>query len=183
MISVRRVSLGGGYRYLISSVAGGDGAAEHSNSLSGYYSSSGMPPGVCLGTGLARLDRARGVHPGSEVTGAHLENMLAACADPVSGESVGGTPKAPRAGVPVAGFDHIQPSESASVAQALTQQAPNQSSTTATAGPWKWWSVKPKPKSSARVRGPTAWSKSTSTAWSPPASLRAKEMAGGALRY
>ena len=123
MISVRRVSLGGGYRYLISSVAIGDGAAERSNSLSRYYASSGTPPAVFLGTGLADLDAGRGVRAGSEVTEAHLENMLAACADPVSGDPVGGAPKAPRGAVPVAGFDlTFSPPKSVSVAWALADQ-------------------------------------------------------------
>ncbi|MHB1499410.1 MAG: hypothetical protein ACYCXN_16050, partial [Acidimicrobiales bacterium] len=64
MISVRRVSLGGGYRYLISSVAAGDGAAGRSNSLSRYYATSGTPPGVFLGAGLSGRDSGRGGAPG-----------------------------------------------------------------------------------------------------------------------
>ena len=123
MISVRRISLGGGYRYLIGSVAVGDGAGERSNSLSRYYASSGTPPGIFLGAGLGHLDGGRGVRPGSEVTEAHLENMLAACADPVNGEPVGGTPKSPRGGLPVAGFDlTFSPGKSVSVAWALADQ-------------------------------------------------------------
>jgi conjugative relaxase-like TrwC/TraI family protein len=123
MISVRRISLGGGYRYLMSSVAAGDGAGERSNSLSRYYASSGTPPGVFLGRGLADLDGGRGVARGSEVTEEHLANMLAACCDPVSGEPVGGTPKAPRGGAPVAGFDlTFNPAKSVSVAWALADQ-------------------------------------------------------------
>lgn len=123
MISIRRISLGGGYRYLMESVAAGDGAAERSSPLSRYYASSGTPPGVFLGAGLADLDGGRGVETGSVVTEAHLESMLAACADPVSGEPLGGTPKAPRGGVPVAGFDlTFSPSKSVSVAWALADE-------------------------------------------------------------
>jgi conjugative relaxase-like TrwC/TraI family protein len=123
VISVRRVSLGGGYRYLISSVAAGDGASERSNSLSRYYASSGTPPGVFLGAGLSGLDGGRGVRRGSEVTEEHLENMLVACADPVSGEPVGAAPRAPRGGLPVAGFDlTFSPSKSVSVTWALADQ-------------------------------------------------------------
>ncbi|MBO0748456.1 MAG: hypothetical protein J2O47_08890, partial [Acidimicrobiaceae bacterium] len=68
MISIRRISLGGGYRYLIESVAAGDGAAERTNGLARYYAESGTPPGVFLGTGLADLDGGRGVEVGTLVT-------------------------------------------------------------------------------------------------------------------
>ncbi|MGH9128907.1 MAG: hypothetical protein ACRDY2_08065 [Acidimicrobiales bacterium] len=55
MISMRRMSLGAGYRYLIGSVAVGDGAPERTNNLTRYYASSGTPPGVFMGSGLADL--------------------------------------------------------------------------------------------------------------------------------
>jgi len=123
VISIRRISLGGGYRYLMDSVAVGDGAAERSNNLARYYASSGTPPGVFLGAGLAELDGGRGVEVGSQVTEEHLEQMLAAMADPVTGEPVGSTPRAPRGGVPVAGFDlTFSPSKSVSVAWALADE-------------------------------------------------------------
>ncbi|MCU4187024.1 relaxase domain-containing protein [Acidiferrimicrobium sp. IK] len=95
MISIRRISLGGGYRYLMESVAVGDGATGRSNNLSRYYASSGTPPGVFLGAGLGDLGDGRGVETGSEVTEKHLEAMLAGCADPITGKAGGGTPKAP----------------------------------------------------------------------------------------
>ena len=123
MISIRRISLGGGYRYLMESVARGDGAAERSSPLSRYYASSGTPPGVFLGRGLRDLDGGRGVEAGSQVDESHLEAMLAGCADPVSGEPVGAAPKAPRGGVPVAGFDlTFSPSKSVSVTWALADE-------------------------------------------------------------
>ena len=123
MISIRSISLGGGYRYLIESVAAGDGATERSNSLARYYAESGTPPGVFLGAALADLDGGLGVEAGSLVTEEHLENMLAACADPITGQPVGTTPKAPRGGVPVAGFDlTFNPSKSVSVAWALADE-------------------------------------------------------------
>ena len=123
MISVRRVSLGGAYRYLVSSVAAGDGAAGHTNGLARYYASSGTPPGVFLGAGLAGLDGGKGLRPGSQVTEEHLANMLVACADPLSGEPLGSAPRAPRGGVPVAGFDlTFSPPKSVSVAWALADQ-------------------------------------------------------------
>jgi conjugative relaxase-like TrwC/TraI family protein len=123
MISIRRISLGGGFRYLIESVAAGDGAVERSNDLTRYYASSGTPPGVFLGAGLGALDNGRGVEAGSHVTEEHLRHMLADCADPITGEPVGAGPKAPAGGVPVAGFDlTFSPSKSVSVAWALADE-------------------------------------------------------------
>ncbi|MGI8753289.1 MAG: MobF family relaxase [Acidimicrobiales bacterium] len=89
MITIRRVSLGAGYKYLMESVAGGDGASHLSNNLTRYYAESGTPPGVFLGAGLAALDGGKGVAAGSEVTEEHLWNMLGNCADPITGEVLG----------------------------------------------------------------------------------------------
>ena len=44
MISIRRVSLGGGYRYLIDSVAAGDGNPEPAKGLAHYYASTAPRP-------------------------------------------------------------------------------------------------------------------------------------------
>ncbi len=53
----------------------------------------------------------------------HLEAMLAGCADPVTGEAVGGTPKAPPGALPVAGFDlTFSPPKSVSVGWALADE-------------------------------------------------------------
>jgi conjugative relaxase-like TrwC/TraI family protein len=123
LISIRRVSLGGGYRYLLRSVAARDGAGD-SSTLACYYASSGTPPGVFMGAGLAHLDGGRGVTPGTRVSEQHLERMFAACADPVNGEPVGALPRAPRGGAPVAGFDlTCSPAKSVSVAWALADEA------------------------------------------------------------
>ncbi|GEM_PF-316497 len=105
MISIRRISLGGGFRYLMNSVAAGDGNPEPSKGLAHYYASTGTPPGIFLGKGLADLDGGRGVLAGSQVSEENLSNMLGACTDPVSGEPVGSRPRAPAGGAPVAGFD------------------------------------------------------------------------------
>jgi conjugative relaxase-like TrwC/TraI family protein len=119
VISIRRISIGGGFRYLMNSVARGDGAAEPSSSLAAYYAESGTPPGVFLGSGLADLDGGKGLDRGSKVSEEHLRNMLVACRDPVSGEPVGSLPR--RSGsTPVAGFDLcFSPPKSFSVLWAL----------------------------------------------------------------
>ena len=92
MLSIRRMTLGSGYRYLMESVAAGDGMRHQSMSLAGYYVDSGTPPGVFLGAGLAALDGGAGVEIGSEVTEQHLFNLLGMCADPITGEPLGRSP-------------------------------------------------------------------------------------------
>ena len=72
MISLRRMSLGSGYRYLMESVAVGDGAPETTSNLTAYYAESGTPPGLFLGAGLAALGDGRGIEAGSPVTEDHL---------------------------------------------------------------------------------------------------------------
>ena len=63
----------------MNSVAAGDGNPEPSKGLAHYYASTGTPPGVFLGKGLADLDGGRGVVPGSQVSEENLSNMLGAC--------------------------------------------------------------------------------------------------------
>ena len=92
MISLRRMTLGSGYRYLMESVAVGDGAPGHTSNLTRYYATSGTPPGVFLGAGLRGLDDGRGVEPGSAVTEQHLFNLLGMCADPITGQALGRQP-------------------------------------------------------------------------------------------
>ncbi len=92
MISLRRMTLGSGYRYLMESVAVGDGAPGHASNLTRYYATSGTPPGVFLGAGLGGLDDGRGVEPGSAVTEQHLFNLLGMCADPITGQALGRQP-------------------------------------------------------------------------------------------
>jgi conjugative relaxase-like TrwC/TraI family protein len=92
VISLRRMSLGSGYRYLMESVAVGDGARGQSSNLTRYYAESGTPPGVFLGAGLAGLDGGRGVAVGSPVTEQQLFNLLGMGADPITGEPLGRQP-------------------------------------------------------------------------------------------
>ena len=95
MITLRRLTLGEGYRYLMSSIAVGDGRPDRGSPLTRYYAESGTPPGIFLGGGLADLDDGRGVEHGHQVSEEHLMNMLGLLADPVSGQPVGAPPPAP----------------------------------------------------------------------------------------
>jgi conjugative relaxase-like TrwC/TraI family protein len=127
VISMRRISLGGGFRYLMDSVAVGDGTGERPQSLAAYYAASGTPPGIFLGSGLAALAGGRGVEKGSVVTEEHLYNMLGLCCDPVTREPVGRCPNAGSKLAPVAGFDlTFSPSKSISVAWALADDETRQ---------------------------------------------------------
>jgi conjugative relaxase-like TrwC/TraI family protein len=92
VISIRRMSLGEGYRYLMESVAVGDGARVGPDGLMRYYSESSTPPGVFLGAGLAGLDGGRGLKKGAAVSEEHLFQMLGMCADPVTGRALGRAP-------------------------------------------------------------------------------------------
>ena len=89
-VSIRKMTLGAGYRYLMSSVARGDGQGLTSSPLTAYYAESGTPPGRFLGTGLAGLAGGQGVRAGSAVTEEHLFRMLGMLRDPITGEQLGG---------------------------------------------------------------------------------------------
>ena len=110
VISLRKMTLGSGYRYLMESVAAGDGGRQQSTSLTRYYAQSGTPPGVFLGGGLVALDDARGVEKGSAVSEEHLFNLLGMCADPVTGQALGRPPIRPHRsrGIQVAESDSIR---------------------------------------------------------------------------
>src|SRR5665647_1939345 len=75
-MSIRRMSLGAGYRYLMSSVARADGPGDAASALTRYYAESGTPPGRFLGQGLAGLNNGKGVMVGSTVTEEYLFRML-----------------------------------------------------------------------------------------------------------
>jgi conjugative relaxase-like TrwC/TraI family protein len=120
LLSIRRISLGGGFRYLMESVAAGDTGTKPAGGLAAYYAASGTPAGRFLGIGLADLDGGIGVAAGSEVSEEHLRRMLGEMCDPVNGEPVGAMPILSAKRVPVAGFDlTFSPSKSVSVAWAL----------------------------------------------------------------
>ena len=120
MMTIRRLSIGAGYQYLLKSIAVGDGPEGTDKSdLVRYYSQSGTPPGVFLGAGLVGLDSGRGVAVGQLVTAENLQRMLQDCADPITGEVLGRVPSTKAVG----GFDlTFSPSKSVSVAWALADR-------------------------------------------------------------
>jgi conjugative relaxase-like TrwC/TraI family protein len=120
MMTIRRLSIGAGYKYLLKSIAAGDGPEGTDRSdLVRYYSETGTPPGVFLGAGLVGLDDGRGVAVGQSVSAENLQRMLQDCADPITGEVLGRVPGAKAVG----GFDlTFSPSKSVSVAWALANK-------------------------------------------------------------
>ncbi|KRC90324.1 TrwC relaxase [Terrabacter sp. Root85] len=90
------MTLGSGYRYLMSSVARGDAAGRTGSPLSSYYAEPGTPPGQFLGSGLAGLDDGRGMDLGSIVSEEHLWRMLGMLQDPATGHPLGRAPGAER---------------------------------------------------------------------------------------
>ena len=133
-MSIRRITLGSGFRYLMSSVARMDQAGA-TTGLAAYYAAEGTPQGQFLGAGLAGLDGGRGVAAGSVVSEEALWRMLGMLQDPASGESLGRRPPATRSAYidrvgrlrpapkTVAGFDlTFSAPKSVSVAWALADQ-------------------------------------------------------------
>jgi conjugative relaxase-like TrwC/TraI family protein len=133
-MSIRRMTLGAGYRYLMSSVARAD-EARRASGLTSYYAATGTPPGWFLGAGLDGLAGGAGVEAGSVVSEEALWRMLGMLQDPVTGEQLGRAPAGPgtvfvdhlgqvrKARQSVAGFDlTFSVPKSVSVAWALADE-------------------------------------------------------------
>jgi conjugative relaxase-like TrwC/TraI family protein len=129
------MTLGSGFRYLMSSVARADEAGPAAG-LAAYYAAKGTPPGRFLGAGLTGLDGGNGIPAGTMVSEDHLWRMLGMLQDPVTGQPLGRVPVADRpacrdgsgrvraASRTVAGFDlTFSAPKSVSVAWALADQA------------------------------------------------------------
>ncbi|MDH5134304.1 MULTISPECIES: MobF family relaxase [unclassified Microbacterium] len=90
-MTIRVMSSGKGYEYLLKSVVVGDGDREMSSSLTRYYTETGNPPGTWVGTGLISLDD--GLTPalaeGDTVTEEHLARLLGDGIHPVTGDKLG----------------------------------------------------------------------------------------------
>jgi len=138
-MSIRRMSLGAGYRYLMSSVARADGDGSAASALTRYYAESGTPPGRFLGVGLAGLADGTRLAAGAMVTEEQLWRMLGMLQDPVTGEQLGRPPiarrewidargRARKPALPVAGFDlTFSAPKSVSVAWGLADPATRES--------------------------------------------------------
>lgn len=86
-VSMRVMSAGDGYKYLLRTVAAGDGARSLSTPLTRYYSVEGTPPGRWMGAGLRSLDA--GIREGDTVGEAQLQLLIGMGRHPVTGEPLG----------------------------------------------------------------------------------------------
>lgn len=76
VMSIRVMSSGRGYEYLLKSVAAGDGDHAAGTPLTRYYQESGTPPGMWLGSGLVALGTGR-LSAGFSPARAHAEGTHA----------------------------------------------------------------------------------------------------------
>lgn len=85
VVSMRPMSAGEGYRYLLKSVAAGDGDRPLSTPLTRYYAETGTPPGRWLGSAVREV----GVAEGEQVTEQQLGLLLGEGRHPLTGEQLG----------------------------------------------------------------------------------------------
>jgi conjugative relaxase-like TrwC/TraI family protein len=87
-VSLRRMSAGNGYQYLLRSVAAGDGNRALSTPLTRYYAEVGTPPGRWMGSAVRVLGGGR-LEPGMAATEEQLALLIGMGRDPVTGEQLG----------------------------------------------------------------------------------------------
>lgn len=87
-VSMRVMSAGDGYKYLLRTVAAGDGDRSLSTPLTRYYVEAGTPPGQWLGSGVASLGKGQLV-VGDRVSEAQLQLLMGMGRDPITGNPLG----------------------------------------------------------------------------------------------
>ena len=87
-VSMRAMSAGDGYRYLLKSVAAGDGDRNLSTPLTRYYAEVGSPPGFWLGSGVAAFGKGN-LAAGSQVSETQLQLLIGMGRDPLTGGPLG----------------------------------------------------------------------------------------------
>lgn len=87
-VSMRVMSAGDGYKYLLRTVAAADGDRSLSTPLTRYYAEAGTPPGQWLGSGVASLGKGQ-LAVGDRVSEAQLQLLMGMGRDPISGDPLG----------------------------------------------------------------------------------------------
>lgn len=87
-VSMRVMSAGDGYRYLLKSVAAGDGDRSLSTPLTRYYAEAGSPPGFWLGQGVTVFGHVE-LTTGAQVSEAQLQLLVGMGRDPITGDPLG----------------------------------------------------------------------------------------------
>ena len=85
---MRVMSAGEGYKYLLRTVAAGDGDRSLSTPLTRYYTEEGTPPGFWMGSGLPYLGNGELIG-GEHVSEAQLQLLIGMGCDPITGQSLG----------------------------------------------------------------------------------------------
>jgi len=85
---MRVMSAGDGYKYLLRTVATGDGDRMLSTPLTRYYAEKGSPPGRWLGSAVTALGGGA-IIVGDQVSEAQLQLLIGRGRDPVTGDSLG----------------------------------------------------------------------------------------------
>ncbi|MGP9617561.1 MobF family relaxase [Arthrobacter sp. AOP36-A1-22] len=87
-VSMRVMSAGDGYKYLLRTVAAADGDRSLSTPLTRYYAEAGTPPGQWLGSGVASLGKGQ-LAVSDRVSEAQLQLLMGMGRDPISGDPLG----------------------------------------------------------------------------------------------
>jgi len=87
-VSMRVMSAGDGYKYLLRTVVAADGDRPLSTPLTRYYMEAGTPPGRWLGEGVGSLGAGELV-VGDVVSEAQLQLLMGMGRDPISGDPLG----------------------------------------------------------------------------------------------
>ncbi|WP_240645704.1 MobF family relaxase [Georgenia sp. SYP-B2076] len=87
-VSMRVISAGKGYGYLLRSVVQGDGDAAQATAFTRYFTEAGTPPGVWMGNGVAYFGAGE-LRPGMTATSQQLQTLLGRGNDPVTGANLG----------------------------------------------------------------------------------------------
>lgn len=87
-VSMRVMSAGDGYKYLLRTVATGDGDRVLSTPLTRYYTEEGTPPGRWIGSAIPALGGGS-ITVGDEVSEEQLQRLIGQGRDPISGQPLG----------------------------------------------------------------------------------------------
>lgn len=87
-VSMRVMSAGDGYKYLLKTVAAADGDRPLSTPLTRYYMEDGTPPGRWLGAGVAALGKGE-IQVGDRVSEHQLQLLVGTGCDPITGDQLG----------------------------------------------------------------------------------------------
>ena len=87
-VSMRVMSAGDGYKYLLRTIAAADGDRSLSTPLTRYYTEEGTPPGTWMGSALHGFGDGQ-IVLGDEVSESQLQLLIGMGRDPVSGDPLG----------------------------------------------------------------------------------------------